>query len=95
MNLGLELDVVTDYGKTPLTIAASKGLVDICIALLQEVDQTCSASLHHKDGNKREALEYAKLYNQSQTYTSLTKLSSNTSEREQDIHAINRRYIQI
>ena len=80
VNLGLDLGVVTDYGKTPLTIAASKGLADNCTALLNEVDPLYTGTLHHKDGNRHEALEYAELYNHPQTYNALTKFETRTPE---------------
>ena len=71
VNQGLDLCSVTAYGKTALTLAASKGMTDMCRALTLEVNENCKANVNHKDGHGCTAIEYSVLYGHTDTATAL------------------------
>ena len=68
IDIGLDLHSTTRYGKTALTLAASRGLTNICKILIDANDENCTIALNHKDANHREPLEYAGYYNHADTY---------------------------
>jgi hypothetical protein len=72
VNQGLDLKSVTAYGKTALTIAASKGHTAICTALIQGVELKYRADVRHKDNNGHDSLEYAEYLNHTETLNALT-----------------------
>ena len=74
VNKGLDLNSVTSYGKTALTLAASKGLTSICRALLLEVNEHYRANITHRDEHDRTAIEYAVYYKHKQTAKFLIEL---------------------
>ena len=81
VNQGLHLNSVTCYGKTALTLAASKGLTEICRALLLEVSECYQAKVEHRDDHDRSALEYAVYYRHHQT----TKLLMEMYKKVEDV----------
>ena len=80
VNQGLHLNSVTSYGKTALTLAASKGLTSICRALLLEVSENYRAKLGHRDEHELTAIEYAISYKHHETEKFLVEMYENVKD---------------
>ena len=79
VNQGLDLSSVTSYGKTALTLAASKGFTSICMALINDVKQEYKAQVNHKDGNRRFAVDYAEYLDYRDTFNALMSTSQSNN----------------
>ena len=80
VNQGLHLNSVTSYGKTALTLAASKGLTSICRALLLEVSENYRAKLGHRDEHELTPIEYAISYKHHETVKLLVEMYENVKD---------------
>ena len=77
---GLDLNSSTRYGKTALTVAATRGYNDICLTLTSKVSPTLRANPNKKDENQRNAYEYALYYGHNDTLAVFQEVDKNCEE---------------
>ena len=82
INQGIDLNSITAFGKTALTIAAARGSEEFCKALISETKRgNKKLDVNMKDGNGLRAIDYAALYGHTMVYDLLSRSSVGTPEK--------------